>query len=370
MKISIVNRHISRGIGGSEAQCDLIATELTARGHQVHYVAIGGAAGSWRGSYEVHQVAMSGAEIGFKTSEIQPDVVYWRFNKRCFYRAARIIESSGAPIVFSVSHVADTEKWSSKMSLRGASAMDCLRILKSKLISRWNYRGFAFVRGVVVNNATHLNRIPVARQVHIHNSLAPESGEVGSGDAWPRPFCLWVANLKPQKQPERFVQLADNFSSSGVDFLMVGGLQSARYLYLQNKENWPPNFHYLGTRDTHYVNALLRACQFVVHTCLPEGFPNIFIQAWSHGKPVVSLSFDPEGILSRERIGRLSGNFEQFVLDVDDLIRDRDSRAQMGERARRLARSEFDLRINVLRLEEFLEEVIELRRTESSQHSD
>lgn len=361
MRIAIVNAHVSRTIGGSEMQCHLIAQELQHRGHDVHYVAVGGAQPAPDTSYHLHPVNASAAPIAATCITIRPDVVYWRFNKRTFYLAAKAIARANIPIVFAISHVADTHKWASKREFRGSNWRDLYRMLRDRVLSRWNYRGYRFVSGIVANNSDHLNRLPVATQLHVPNIVRQSPQASNESPNWPRPYCLWVASIKPQKQPEKYVELAARLCGLGIDFLMIGKLDSPNYAYIANKHRLPNNLHYLGAKDAIAVNHFVHGALLVVHTCQPEGFPNIFIEAWNQEKAVVSLSFDPEGLLRRENIGICSGSFEQFVKDVAGLINDSRLRQDMGARAKVFADHIFNLKRNVGTLETFLQSLADRR---------
>jgi glycosyltransferase involved in cell wall biosynthesis len=138
---------------------------------------------------------------------------------------------------------------------------------------------------------------------------------------------------------------------------MIGRIDSPKYAYIENRRQLPRNFHYLGAKDAQAVNRFVNGSLIVVHTCRPEGFPNIFIEAWSHAKPVVSLCFDPEGLLQRENIGICSGSFEKFVKDVTGLIGHSRHREEMGARGKVLVDRMFNLERNVGTLEDFLKSV-------------
>ncbi len=52
----------------------------------------------------------------------------------------------------------------------------------------------------------------------------------------------------------------------------------------------------------------------LISTSPMEGFPNIFIEAWACGIPVLSLSFDPGDVIKKENLGIVAdGNFEKLT---------------------------------------------------------
>jgi len=41
----------------------------------------------------------------------------------------------------------------------------------------------------------------------------------------------------------------------------------------------------------------------VINTSNFEGFPNIFLEAWATGVPVISLNVDPGNVIKKRRLG-------------------------------------------------------------------
>lgn len=163
----------------------------------------------------------------------------------------------------------------------------------------------------------------------------PDPGERPS-DAQRR--VVWIANLKPLKNPGAFVRLARRFANSDVRFVMIGAT-------LDDGE-WTraalaaiaatPNIEYLGPRRQDEVNAVLDTADLLVNTSDYEGFSNTFIQAWLRRVPVVSLHVDPDGLLSSGGLGAVAGGGDEEALfrHVDSLLRAPERRAAIGARAR------------------------------------
>ncbi len=70
---------------------------------------------------------------------------------------------------------------------------------------------------------------------------------------------------------------------------MFGAMNSKHYNWLKDKKRIPSNLFYLGKRGLFEINGLLATSLFHIHKCVPEGFSDIFIQAWLQGKPSVSM---------------------------------------------------------------------------------
>jgi glycosyltransferase involved in cell wall biosynthesis len=146
---------------------------------------------------------------------------------------------------------------------------------------------------------------------------------------------LWIANLKPLKRPEVFVNLAKHFSErDDVQFIMIGRSGWGPWFdWIKMEIKNLPNFKYVGEIPQDEVNQYLNRGHILVNTSRYEGFSNTFVQAWMRRVPVVSLTVDPDQILVKEKIGFQSGIFKQLCADVDKLICDNKLRTEMGERA-------------------------------------
>jgi len=338
MKIAIVNRHPADFIGGSELQCINIAKELAKRGHDVTYIAVNGLRGrAYEVDYTVIPVDGDSGSIVSAVLDVRPDIVYWRLNKFHLFRSARAIKRQNIPIIFAISHINDTRRFHHYFHHK--DIMTRLRAVKHLATNAINYYGYRYVDAVTSLNEDYLWKVPVARQKLVMNSVDMKKTPF----YWPRPFIIWVATIKTAKRPEKFVELSRACVDLGVDFLMVGPLTDHKYQWV-TEPGVSPNFYYLGQKSLHEVNGIIQESLFLVHTCLPEGFGNNFIQAWLCAKPTLSLGYDPAGTIMREQLGSDSrDDWEDFVTQTRAYIADAGLIDETGARAKNYADATFSI---------------------------
>lgn len=354
MKVAIINQHIAHAVGGSELQCDFLAMGLSERGHRVTYIAPSRTQEQVRGySYEIVPVNDSGRSIVDVVLAFRPDVVYWRYNKKHFRAVSEALAKAQIPMVFAAAHINDFLPWAVKST--NNKWLGAPRQLYRKFKSRWEHGGFRNVNVITTNNRDLLPLSPIHDAHFVPNGMTVESITF----VWPRPYVAWIANIKPAKRPELFVEAARALADQSIDALMVGHIQSAGYEWLTNPECVPPNFHYLGPRTPTEVNGLLAGSRLHVHTCQPEGFPNVFIQAWMQGRPSVSLEVDPCGYIEEQGLGAVAGDdVDTFIRQVLDLATQPERAVAVGMRARAFAREIFSVDAMVERVEGILASVV------------
>ncbi len=375
MRVVILNEHSSDILGGSQMQCDLIARGLVERGHRVLYCAVGKKRSPrYEGfPYDITPLAIEtpGALEEILRRE-KPDVLYWRFNRRYLDRAVSEARRVDVPFVFAVSNPRDLKRFGGRVSkdvfaygFGRTTAHRVLTSVRSIPQELMIYKALKRVDAITVLNADFLDRVPVEKKRHIRNAVAPKK----TAFAWPRPFCLWVANIMERKRPELFLDLARRLSPKlrDLDFVMIGPVFDTHYNASIDAAARQANFHHLGFQPPEEVNGALEKAICLVHTCKPEGFGNNFIQAWMQGCPTVSLEFDPEGLIAGKELGYVSGSQEQLERDVERLVNDEGLRNEMGARARKFAREHFLPDRMAAEVESFLQEVIDEHESVTSE---
>jgi len=356
MKLMIIANHLQQGIGGIEIQCDLIARHLSRLGHEVIYAATSAVENGPSPDYTlVHCDLGSTAAIERCLQDHKPGIIYFRHNKNKLLRVVNCAHRSGIPLVYAISSLQDVTPWARHHSDDPMSPRRAASLLWQMAKSRWNWRALARVSGAVSLNPDYTPRLPVANRTTIADAMETQAQPFD----WPRPYVAWVAQLKDYKQPAAYVELARRCADLDIDFLMVGGIAHARYRWIAEGAGTPANLHYLGPLPPATVNGLLRGGLALVHTCLPEGFGNNFIQAWLQETPTLSLQFDPAGIIERERLGAVPGDLQGLEAALRRLLAAPGEREAMGLRAGRYAREHFDPEQNTKRLESFLLSILD-----------
>lgn len=253
------------------------------------------------------------------------------------------------PVCFRLSHDIETdEAWLRDRIFRGNSWL-------SKCFL-YCLKGAAAVVCQKPSQAAALRQIGVPNLTVIGNAHAFEQFE-NMPPAGERDLVLWVGRCHPLKRPLEFVTLArrlphrqfalvlapTNYPGAREIFTMV----EAACRDLENLRFIP------GASKADLVPLYLRARVFVL-TSEAEGFPNVVIEAFKYGVPVVSDILDLDGVLptAADRVSQLSpasgfcvaGSPEMMHQVIERLMNDEVWWLACSEQGRRYAAETFDAR--------------------------
>ena len=141
---------------------------------------------------------------------------------------------------------------------------------------------------------------------------------------------IYVGSLKTRKGFAEFFELVTKAPLSS--FKVVGQpMDKEGYFYYEKLRSFE-NVTLLG-RLNHYDTMFhIANSKALISTSPMEGFPNVFIEAWACGIPVLSLYVDPGNIIERERLGEVAhGNLGKLI-DALNNIRNTN---EFAERTRR-----------------------------------
>jgi glycosyltransferase involved in cell wall biosynthesis len=150
---------------------------------------------------------------------------------------------------------------------------------------------------------------------------------------------LWVGRLVDYKRPLLYADLAKALPD--LRFVLI----PLRPLYYAAERECLAQLEELATRIPNLeVGESLPHAQLVeelagavalVNTALHEGVPNTFLEAWGQGVPVLTLSFDPDGVVHERGLGvSANGSWERFVAGASELWNGRLERDDLAQRAR------------------------------------
>jgi glycosyltransferase involved in cell wall biosynthesis len=115
---------------------------------------------------------------------------------------------------------------------------------------------------------------------------------------------LWVGRVCPIKRPDRLLEVAE--ACPTLTFEVVGPVGDDAYsAEIAAKARNRPNVTFLGRASRAEMDACYRRASVLLCTSDREGFPNTFIEAWSHGVPAVS-THDPDGTIAALGLGAVA----------------------------------------------------------------
>jgi glycosyltransferase involved in cell wall biosynthesis len=164
---------------------------------------------------------------------------------------------------------------------------------------------------------------------------------------------LWVGRIDKEKRPMLFLELAKHFPEN--NFLMIGHqspLDPQYYYQIKKISDTINNVDFLGYIQHDKINKYYSESSIFISTSCSEGFPNTFIEAWGNFVPVVSLGFDPDGILKKEKLGFYAETFQEMVQYVNILLTDEKLRIQIGMNSRRYVEEKYNIEKIINKYEE------------------
>jgi glycosyltransferase involved in cell wall biosynthesis len=145
---------------------------------------------------------------------------------------------------------------------------------------------------------------------------------------------LWVGHIRSFKRPDVLLAMARQLPQ--LRFHMVGGrMPGSEPLYdsVRGEAQALGNVTFHGAVPYREARSLYARARLFVSTSDIEGFPNTYLQAWSHGTPVVAF-LDPDGLLERHAMGRAVRTVQEMCAAIATLSHDQAQWQQASAHAR------------------------------------
>jgi glycosyltransferase involved in cell wall biosynthesis len=148
---------------------------------------------------------------------------------------------------------------------------------------------------------------------------------------------LWVGRICMVKRPDRLVEIAR--ACPELQFEVAGPVyDDACSRTAAAAAGALPNVSLLGAVAREQMDSLYRNASLLCCTSDYEGFPNTFLEAWSHGLPVVS-TVDPDGVIEQRNLGRVASDTTTLVSAIRTLHGDPAAYAASSRAAREYFRA-------------------------------
>lgn len=127
---------------------------------------------------------------------------------------------------------------------------------------------------------------------------------------------IYVGWIDKRKGFAQFFELVKN--SPKHTFKVIGPPRDEEGHFYYDKLKSLQNVTLLGKLDHSDTLYQIATSKALISTSHMEGFPNIFIEAWAYGIPVLSLNVDPGSIIKKERLGEvLNGDMNGMLQAID-----------------------------------------------------
>ncbi|MCD6367444.1 MAG: glycosyltransferase family 4 protein [Bacteroidales bacterium] len=365
--VILTEHYFEYALGGAEYQILLLTQELLKSGHELHYIYIDyGCRNDTAKEINLHPLKVKtlsrklganfflyGSDIVNYLNNIKPEFIYHRNLSAFAGIAAKYCAVSECKLVWHIANEPDVQPF--RLSRVRTAMFDFI----DKMYAEHGIRHADYIIGqaryqeeLLLNNYGRKCNLIIGNwhPVPTEKSVKELPNKV-----------VWIANFKPQKHPEIFIELARRFLDyNDIEFIMIGRPASGEFQQqLEDKIGKIDNLTYLGEKTIDEVNLVLGESHVFVNTSEYEGFANTFVQAWMREVPVVSLTVDPDDLLKTEKIGFHSGNFENLFCDTKRLIENQVLLSDMGKKARKYAETYHSLKKNVGKIIDCIESGME-----------
>ena len=160
----------------------------------------------------------------------------------------------------------------------------------------------------------------------------------------------WVGRIDPRKRLEYLFDIARRMPATKFRVVAPASAGSEYAVALESQARSIPNIEWLGKVSRDGMSAIYREANCLCCTSLHEGFPNTFLEAWSHGTPIVS-SFDPDDLIADRHLGVRATTVSDFVGGINLLADSTPEWQTRSENAVRYYREHHSPEIALPRLE-------------------
>jgi len=253
---------------------------------------------------------------------LSPDVILFKTPRTLAFSLSLVKAGGATKVVRIMAHDSDCDRQfvpvTNVLYLLGARRMDGT-VFQSYAQALLAQRRFG-IRGRMIPNISHSGGFS-------HATIVADCDVGHERDI----DCLWVGTCDANKLPLEFLKVVRAFPERRFTMIMAPSSDRALWQTIASQAAELKNLDFRGFVRYEETQEFFRRSRLLVHTSLREGFPNVFLQAWECGTPVVSMHVDPDGVIARNELGRVSGSISGVIKDVGELLGDENRRSAFGE---------------------------------------
>ncbi len=298
-------------IGGVERQTSLLAWWLADRGHQVSLLTWDEGGESEEMIRGIRVIKICRQKAGF------PGLRFFHPKWTALVRAMRRADAAVYYHNFSECVTGQVALWCRNnhraFVFSAASDADCdlslpeLHSWREKVLYRYGLRHADRVIVQTLAQKTRMNAnftrdaVPIPMPCPLPAPSKQRTPDANSNRV------LWIGRVCRVKRPDRLFTLARECRELAFDF--VGPLyEGDRFCEdIRRQAETIPNVSVHGAIPRDRMHEFYERAAVLCCTSEYEGFPNTFLEAWSHGVPVVS-TFDPDGVIAKHNLGRFNAD--------------------------------------------------------------
>lgn len=313
-------------IGGAEMQQVLIGRELAKQGYRVSFVTLAHGQDNETEIEGMRIIEAYHPDVGIRILRfVHPRLTsLWRAMRRAdadiYYQ--RIGDSlTGVVAAFCRRH-------RRKFVFAVGSNYDCVTDLPhcsarhQRVLYRYGLRRANLVIAQTVTQQKLLFENFRANSTVIPNCAADYGRGLGGADAVASARgrrLLWIGIFSPSKRLELLLDVAERHQDLQFDIVGDSNIKSEYVRKLRLRASSMPNVHLHGVVPHACVQPFYQQAAALICTSRSEGFPNVFLEAWSHGLPIVS-TFDPDNIIADHGLGIAIKDVSKFAACIRVLI--------------------------------------------------
>jgi glycosyltransferase involved in cell wall biosynthesis len=257
-------------------------------------------------------------KLGLLLRKLRPDVVLIKTPRMLLFPLGLVCKAQGIKLVRIVSHDSDCKLvfWpvANILYLIGTRLADDY-VFQSRDQKEMAWKNLRIKGQVILNIAHEISADPreVTRDID----------------------GLWVGTCIPRKDPHGFLDIVESLPQYKFSMVVAPGADDEFNDGVAQRARQSANLDYRGFVPYCDVSKYYQRARILVHTSRAEGFPNVFLQAWQFGIPVIARHVDPDGVVTRNELGKVSRTLERQIADVVEALLDEAKRGMWGERCRK-----------------------------------